>query len=802
MSTQFPLVSMSWHLAAVMAIVLAVKLLGRFDWFRRRPSLMHSLWVLVMLKLITPAIIALPIYELTAKSNWFQSSRFETSSDRSMDSPPLKSIDARTETVVATERSSTSKSEVKTPHELGSTPQVSLSDKIYQLSSLGSAVYMVWFIVSLAFLIHLALQVAGVNRLRRLLKTNSWLQKTATSIGHRIGCSRIPEVRVIDVAMSPSLTGCFRPVILIPKRLTLEFSQEQLEAVLAHELAHYRRWDHLTAMAGLAIRSLCWWNPIAWWAYYELRHSQEICCDAIAVEKAQVPKGTYARSLWSVVKWLDQETAVRVGPSAAMVSDSPNRHFRDRLLALARSQNKLELGVRDWLIVLMIGLALVCHPSYGAVRFSPHAFRYQSSELIAPRFHTISTSPTAATSGIFAVKPYLDYQTIAHSEFWFGRGDKPILLALFESQSKKEKVLWVDSNQDHEIQIAEFAEPTQDPFIWSVRLTGQPKSTETAKELNLPAKYEALHASTECKLLVRFEDNQFSIAQSGQLHGTLSFNGRDTTAAVEDRNCNGRWTDRDDRLYIDLNGDGKWSAPDERFSCQELPFIQGQRYTLAFQNDELDLIPLDGTGKLQAEVHLLSSDATIESCRAVLASTAGVHITLDSLEHSIEIPVGEYVVKQVRLRLHDERVWALVFESIGKDATRVKVTKDSQSKIDLLGELKLDANIIAGSLQSYHEAPLMVQPMCTTETGLYLARCAVGSSEADEDSLLTGTISMANGSSHRIGGIETTGFACGTFCPIRFPKSENNAGVASVYLQFDSGPLAGLLTATLDGKPE
>ena len=801
MSTQFSLVSISLHFAVVFAFALAVKFLCRFDWFRSRPSLMHSLWVLVMLKLITPAIIALPIYELKATSDWFQSSCLETSSDRSTDPSPPRRIDAQSATGSAVERPSGYHNDVNKPNGLASFPMVSLTKQVDWFSISYCAFYIVWVIVSLAFLIHLALQVARLSRLRRRLPINSLIQNTAVKIGRRIGCNRIPDVRVIDVAISPSLTGCFRPIILIPKRLFLEFSQEQLEAVLAHELAHYRRGDHITAVAGLAIRSICWWNPIAWWAYREMRHSQEICCDAMVVGKAEVPKVIYARSLWSVLNWLDHESVVYMSPSASMISNSPGRHFRDRLLALAGSQHNLGLSTRDWLILLTIGLGIVCHPSYGAARFSPHAFRYQSSESISPRFHTIFSSSIATKSAPLAAKTDMDYRVIEQGEFWYGRTDRPTMLALLESQTKNEKVLWVDLNHDQQIQSDEFADSTQDPSIWSVKIIGQPKSIDSTNELHLPAKYRTLHAATECKLLIRLKDREFSIAQSGQLHGTLSLNGRKVLAAVEDRNSNGNWTDRDDRLYIDVNGDGKWNVLDERFSSQELPFIEGQRYTLAFQNDELNLVPLDGTGTLQAEIQLLNSKASIEICRAVLASTDGVHITLDSLDRSTELPVGEYEIKQVTLRLHDERVWSMVFESYGKGGTRIKITKDSQSTIDLLGELKLESNILSGSLESSHEAPLMVQPMCICETGLYLARCTVGTSEPDDDSLLTGIISVANGSVKRIG-IETTGFACGTFCPIRFPKLENDVGAVSVHLQFDSGPLAGLLTATLDGNPK
>lgn len=781
----FPLVNIGWHLLFVTAVAVLVKLLCRSDWICTRPSLMHLLWVLVMLKLITPSLIGLPVYDRIATNNWFQSTQSISPSVHSTNnwSAHVDSREILPQTKAEPSFENTSNQ--------SNTPNLFLPEQTSDPSSLpvpvpvllSTLAYFLWGVVAIAFLLRLSLQILGVVRMQRCLDRDPLLHDAALRIGRRIGCTRVPKVCVVDVAMSPSLTGCFRPIILIPKRLTVQLSQEQMEAVLAHELSHYRRGDHLTALAGLVIRSVCWWNPIAWWAYHELRCSQELCCDAMAIGKANVPTATYARSLWSVVNWLDQESVIQVRPSAAMVADAPSSRFRERILSLARSQRTTDLSARDWSVLIPIALGLVCHLGYAAPRSSPNAFQYRSSEAITPKLYAIANEWTDAPPDSKLFRDQSNDVPIARGQFWFGKMDKPILLAMLESQSDRKQILWVDVNRDQSIQASEFAQATKDASTWSIRIIS------------------SADATTECELIVQYQNEKFLIAQSCQLHGSFDLNGKMFSAAIEDRNCNGNWTDREDRLYIDLDGNGKWDAFDERFSCQESPVIHETRYTLAFQNDDLDLIPLEGTGQLQAEIHLLYSDAVIESCHAVLASTNGVHVTLDSLERSSEVPVGEYMVKQVRLRLRDERVWWMIFEADGKGTPRIKVTNGSKGTIDLLGEVTLKAEVIAGSLTSPHLAPLIVQPMCTTESGLYLVRCAVGRLGADEDSLLTGTLMTADGSMRRIDGIETTGFACGTFCPIRFPKSELSGGSASVNLQFDSGPLAGPISTTLVEKP-
>ena len=802
MFIQFPFVGLSWHLLVVVVLAVVVKILCQCVWFRNRPSFMHLLWVLVMLKLITPTMVGLPIYERAATNNWFQSADSKTLVEPANNFRSISNNSNATRGHQATaEHPLANVTGHATPslRSFGHTPTTLATLPLAVL--IPNLLLALWSSVAIAFILRLLKQIIGVHRLQRCLATDPMLQSMAECIGHRIGCRRIPSIRVINVAMSPSLTGCFRPTILVPKRLCDDFSREQMEAVLAHELSHYRRGDHITALAGLAIRAVCWWNPIAWWAYHELRCSQELCCDAMAIGRARVPTVTYAQSLWTVVKWLDRETVVHVRPSAAMVSDAPSRHFRERLLSITRSQSTFELNFLEWLFVFIIGIGLVCHPSYGALRFSPNAFQYRFSEAIPPKFHDIANEWTDAPPDSTVLGPQLDRRIVARGQFWFGRMDKPILLAILESKSDKAPILWVDSNRDQRLEESEFAKPMNDTSSWRFRITSFSDATNSGKAANRHPTFQTLHASTECQIQVRYHDHKFSIAQAGQLHGSFSLNGSTIAAAVEDRNCNGLWTDREDRLYVDVDGDGKWNAFEERFSCQELPNIRGTRYTLAFKSDELDLVALEGTGQLQAELHLLDPDAIIESCQAVLASTAGVHITVDSLEHSVEVPVGEYLVKQVRLRLRDERVWSMVFEANGSGTARVKVAKGMSATIDLLGEIKLGAEIIGGSLQLHHQAPVIVQPMCTSETGLYLVRCAVGNTAADEDSLLTGTIMMADGSARRIDGIETTGFACGTFCPIRFPKSDLTGGLAFITMHFDAGPLAGMITATLDGKP-
>ncbi len=64
----------------------------------------------------------------------------------------------------------------------------------------------------------------------------------------------------------------------------MALSPEQLEAVLAHELAHIRRADYVWNLAQTAIETLFFFHPAVWWLGHRVRHHRELCCDDLAVQ--------------------------------------------------------------------------------------------------------------------------------------------------------------------------------------------------------------------------------------------------------------------------------------------------------------------------------------------------------------------------------------------------------------------------------------------------------------------------------------------------------------------------------------
>jgi TonB family protein len=80
----------------------------------------------------------------------------------------------------------------------------------------------------------------------------------------------------------PTVVGWLRPVVLLPVSCFLGLSPEQIEALLAHELAHIRRHDYLVSVAQSVVEALLFYHPVVWWVSRQVRRERECCCDAVA----------------------------------------------------------------------------------------------------------------------------------------------------------------------------------------------------------------------------------------------------------------------------------------------------------------------------------------------------------------------------------------------------------------------------------------------------------------------------------------------------------------------------------------
>ncbi len=110
-------------------------------------------------------------------------------------------------------------------------------------------------------------------------------------------------VRLLKSALVevPTVIGWLRPVILLPAAALSGLAPEQLEAILAHELAHVRRFDYLVNACQCIIETLMFYHPAVWWISSCVREERENCCDDLVVQVCS-NRVAYARALASLAE--------------------------------------------------------------------------------------------------------------------------------------------------------------------------------------------------------------------------------------------------------------------------------------------------------------------------------------------------------------------------------------------------------------------------------------------------------------------------------------------------------------------
>ena len=109
-----------------------------------------------------------------------------------------------------------------------------------------------------------------------------WQQRVLALQG-AMGITRTVAVRLAADVVAPFTARLFRPVIWLPLTLLKQLPVAQLEALLAHELAHIRRLDWLWNGIQCVVESLLFFHPGVWWLSRRIRQEREHACDDLAV---------------------------------------------------------------------------------------------------------------------------------------------------------------------------------------------------------------------------------------------------------------------------------------------------------------------------------------------------------------------------------------------------------------------------------------------------------------------------------------------------------------------------------------
>jgi beta-lactamase regulating signal transducer with metallopeptidase domain len=160
------------------------------------------------------------------------------------------------------------------------------------------SVVAIWFLGVVFLSSRLLISFVRVQTLSRrgVREAGEEWQRVAARLAEALGLKR--AIRLLESAAVevPSVLGSLRPVILLPASTLTGLTPEQIEMVLAHELAHIRRHDFAINLLQAFVETLMFYHPAVWWMSSRVRVERENCCDDLAVAVCGNPI-QYARAL-------------------------------------------------------------------------------------------------------------------------------------------------------------------------------------------------------------------------------------------------------------------------------------------------------------------------------------------------------------------------------------------------------------------------------------------------------------------------------------------------------------------------
>jgi len=214
----------------------------------------------------------------------------------------------------------------------------------------------VWALGVFALMLHFFGAFAYTQRLK-YYKTQEaiklWQIRTK-ELAEQLGINKSIQLLESALIKTPMVIGFFKPVILVPLGAFAGLSAQQIEGILAHELAHIQRNDYLINLIQSVVEILFFYHPATWWISAQIREERENCCDDIAIELTG-DQLTFAKTITALAEIQLQTPALAM----AFLGDKSSLTNRvKRLLKTQRPNATFSEGFMAAFVIIALLLAV------------------------------------------------------------------------------------------------------------------------------------------------------------------------------------------------------------------------------------------------------------------------------------------------------------------------------------------------------------------------------------------------------------------------------------------------------------
>jgi beta-lactamase regulating signal transducer with metallopeptidase domain len=245
--------------------------------------------------------------------------------------------------------------------------------------------------------------VRRIVRFGRLLRRSCrpappGVQRLAETVAYELDMRTVPRVHVSAARIAPmTWWSGGRVRVVLPRALRSEVDEAQLRWILAHELAHIKRRDHLVRWLEWLASVAFWWSPVVWWARRNLRRDEEDACDALVLDHLRGQPRAYARTLLTVVEVMAAPTGATPALATGIDAARSLEHRFTRIISPTRDHRAPRALAAGSVAVAM--LLMTIGVSAGEADPSPTTNEAASGPAVAvPVEPTIDVDDTASAA--------------------------------------------------------------------------------------------------------------------------------------------------------------------------------------------------------------------------------------------------------------------------------------------------------------------------------------------------------------------------------------------------------------------
>jgi len=357
-------ISQAWQIAALALLVTVVVRLTA----RNRPHLAHVLWLLVLVKCVTPPLWSSPAGVFSWAESELSSPSHPAAPIPETPSPAVRDVDPTVlpRDLALFEREADEVMHLSPAQEPALRPaEAPISNHASQF--LGRVVATILYLDGLTIawclgsLILTSVAAARWMRCWRQLHVSRevadpQLAQAFDALTKQLGLRRRVRLLVSSSRIGPAVVGLFRPTVVLPLAVVEGRSIDDLLPILAHELLHVRRGDLWIGLLQVVAQTVWWFHPLVWLTGRMISREAERCCDEEVLAELGCSPARYARSLLAVLELKRTLVPVPAFPGVRAVDVTSSR--LERIMRLGQGCRR-RTPWWCWMVLLLAAIAVL-----------------------------------------------------------------------------------------------------------------------------------------------------------------------------------------------------------------------------------------------------------------------------------------------------------------------------------------------------------------------------------------------------------------------------------------------------------